>query len=999
MIPDSPVSPQLDPAALLDGLPDPFFAVDGGWRFTLVNRRAAALLGVTPADLLGRVLWDCFSGAPETEYRRVMQTRQGRQFDLHDPALGLWLEVRAFPHADGIAVHFRDVTDRRLLDERREALLLATQALAGAGSVAEAAGVVFGTAGRVLGASGGTLWQLNGERLEPWEGEEAPLPVGAASPVARALHEPEGVFLRERDLLDAWPAGPDLPRAFAALPLGTGGETIGVLALRFGTDRVLGEWERDFLRSLAAGLAHALGRTRMAAANARALAALDRERARLHAILDQMPAAIWIAEVPGGRIVAGNRAVEGLLRIPYRPSRNVEEYAEYVGFHPDGRRYEGHEWPLARTVLTGERVGGEEIEMERGDGTRGFVRYASALIEDGGDGGPALAVVTGVDVTELRELSARLEERVEARTRELRARMGELAAETAALQAFASFTELAGHETDPAVLTQAAAGVLHRALGEGSTGYYERGGELWRQTAWDGDMEEGTLLAAQAGFPADMPLLAGPAASRGPLFVEDWRASDHVLAPLAPEYGAVAIYPVTVQGETVGLLAAGLREKTRWGERDRAVFRAVGRALSLAAERAHLTRVLHLQKEALEARGSVLEAFAELGRDLSLHRDPLDLVRRAQEILRGILPEGYLVYAEPEGDRWRFRVQVGDLGSPALRAAVEAGLPFEETRNLSTPWHTRQPLYQDRYDVNTDGLEDLTTHVTTTASLPVLVNGEPRGVLAVALFESRPWQDTDRMILETVVRSLGLALERAEAARALAGKQAQLEAANRDLEAFASSASHDLRAPVRHIASFAGLLRRAVAGDPRAARYAQIIEESARRMAALIDSLLAFARLGSAELHKSEVALAEVVEAVRQELFPELSGRRVEWRVGELPVVRGDPTLLRQVLQNLLGNAVKYSRTREVAVVEVWAERAGAEHVLHVRDNGVGFDPGHAGQVFEVFRRLHSPQEFEGDGVGLASVQRIVTRHGGRVWAEGEPGRGATFSFSLPADP
>ncbi|WP_272975800.1 ATP-binding protein [Deinococcus geothermalis] len=600
------------------------------------------------------------------------------------------------------------------------------------------------------------------------------------------------------------------------------------------------------------------------------------------------------------------------------------------------------------------------------------------------------------DVAELFELRSTLEQRVAARTAELVRRNEELAAETAALQAFASFTELTGRETSLDVLTQAAVSVLHRALGEGSTGYYAQEGDLWKQRVWAGDMEPGTVTAAETGFAADLPLFAWPATSGEALFVDEWRSSGHLLAAYTPEYGAVAIYPVMVQGQTVGQLAAGLREKTCWSERDRAVFRAVGRALSLAAERADLTRALSLQKEELAARNAVLEAFAELGRGLSLHTGPLQLVRCAQELILGLLPSGYVVYAEPEEGRWRFRVQVGDLGSAELQAAVDAGLPFEETRNLLAPWQTGQPFYQDNYDTHTDELETITAHVATTAALPVLVDGVPRGVLAVALFERRPWTQTDRVFLETVVRSLGLALERAAGARALAEKQLQLEQVNRDLEAFASSVSHDLRAPVRHIASFAGLLRPLIVDEPRARRYLDIIEQSAGRMNTLIESMLTLSRLGSGELQKTDVALAELVDEVQAELASEAEGRRIEWRVGDLPVVRGDATLLRQVIHNLLGNAVKYSRPRETAVIEVWAEAAEHEQQIHVRDNGVGFDPECAGRLFEVFKRLHSPEEFEGHGVGLASVQRIVTRHGGRVWAAGRPGEGATFTFTLP---
>ncbi len=938
----------------------------------------------------------------------VFQTGQERRFEVGCSQTGLWVEGQARPYADSVAVQLRDVTERRRTEERREALLAITRALAAAGSPAQALQATLELIREALGAAGGVFWPLPQEGKGTLPVQRVGLNLQLADAVLTALVQeagegPDGLFLRQEDAAALAPK-PSV-QALAVLPLGPEGERRGGLILHFSQDRSFTASEQEFLRFLAGQLTQTLRRLEAIEASERVRQALDQERARLWAILDQMPVAIWIAEMPTGRLIAGNRAIERILRHPFRASQDTEHYSEYVGFHPDGRRYESSEWPLARTVRTGERVECEEIEMERGDGTRGFVQYASTLIEDEHGNGPALAVVTGVDVTEQRELSATLEQRVTERTRDLLRRNEELAAETAALQAFARFTELTGHETNLEVLTQAAAQLLHRALGDGSTGYYELQGNLWKQGPWDGDMEPATLNAAQAGFPADLPLFAQPAATREPLFVDEWRQSEHALAAHTPEYGALAVYPVTVGGKTIGQLAAGLRGKTRWSERDRAVFRAVGRALSLAAERADLTRTLNAQKEELAARSRTLEAFAELGRDLrdpELQADPLWLVRRAQEILLATLPEGYVVYAEPEDGLWRFKVQVGDLRNSELQAAVEAGLPFESTRNLWLPWHTQQPFYQDSYDTGTDGLEQLTGHISATATLPVLVNGAPRGVLAVALFGSpngtpRHWSGTDRVVLETVVRSLGLALERSEGAQALAAKQRELEQANRDLEAFSYSVSHDLRAPVRHISSFAGLLRRAVADQPRALKYADVIEASAARMNTLIDGLLTLARLGSGEVRKTEVALGDLVEAVRVELAPEAGERQIEWQVADLPTVRGDPTLLRQVLQNLLGNALKYSRPRDVTRIEVWAERTGHEHVIHVRDNGVGFDPAGESKLFEVFQRLHTPQEFEGDGIGLASVQRIVSRHGGRVWAEGRLGEGATFSFTLPA--
>lgn len=233
-------------------------------------------------------------------------------------------------------------------------------------------------------------------------------------------------------------------------------------------------------------------------------------------------------------------------------------------------------------------------------------------------------------------------------------------------------------------------------------------------------------------------------------------------------------------------------------------------------------------------------------------------------------------------------------------------------------------------------------------------------------------------------------------------RTAQLEDVNTELEAFAHSISHDLRTPLRHVASFADLLRRDVETHglpPAVVRRVGIIQDSARRMDHLISGLLEFARTGRQDLRFRPVPLAAVVEEVIGHLAPEEGGQPVEWVVRGLPVVHGDLTALRQVMTNLLSNALKYSRPRETVRIEVWGETRGGEHVVHVRDNGVGFNMAYRDKLFGVFQRLHSPDTFEGSGIGLSNVKRIVLRHGGRVWAEGREDEGATFSFSLPCPP
>src|SRR3569623_394146 len=250
---------------------------------------------------------------------------------------------------------------------------------------------------------------------------------------------------------------------------------------------------------------------------------------------------------------------------------------------------------------------------------------------------------------------------------------------------------------------------------------------------------------------------------------------------------------------------------------------------------------------------------------------------------------------------------------------------------------------------------------------------------------------TARALVEQQVKELNRQLE---------GKVAQISDVNRELEAFSYSVSHDLRAPLRHIAGFTGKLRRHLEQhlDDTAAHYLDVIGTSSTRMAQLIDDLLVFSRLGRGALRLQAVDMQSLVDEARALAESEAGDRQIEWTIAPLPIVLGDENMLRTGWQNLIGNAVKYTGRREMAkiAIEVQRERDG-EYVFTVTDNGAGFNMEYAGKLFGVFQRLHRASEFPGNGIGLANVRRIVARHGGRVWAEAEPERGASFHFSLPA--
>ncbi|MBB5379153.1 signal transduction histidine kinase/PAS domain-containing protein [Deinococcus metalli] len=816
--------------SLLQELADPIVLIDAAGSLTFINAPAAALLGGGAADLLGRTLSEMLPQAGTA--LEGTQAPSGPigvpPFEVGELASGRWWAGRASPHAGGLLVHFWDVTERHTAQRRRDVLLSVTLALGEVTGVDEVVSTALAAGLPAVGAAAGAVLRRtgDGEALELIGARGYPetllnawrtVPLSSPLPALDAWREEAPVYLTAHDLSvrSATLLGHTRPttHALAALPLRAEGALLGILALSFDTERTFDPAERDFMQLLAGQVAQALGRAQTLAARDAALTTLERERTQLSAILDQMPVALWVAELPSGRLIGGNAAIHEALGLDFLPADSIDGYTQYRGLHSDGRPYAAHEWPIARTIQSGETIAGEEIEMHRADGTRVRVRFASAPILNA-QGEPELAVVSGMDVTALHDLSVTLEARVAERT--------------AGLDAFVQFTERSAATTTVDQLARAALSVMRATLGNVSVAYYELEGGLWRARVLSEDFAPALAELVRHGLARETPGFDEAARTGDAVFISNWDEAQGI--GHTEGYGAGAFYPCAVGSELLGMLAVGTRAGTDFTARERAVIRALGRSLTLALERARTGALIAQQRDELDSRAHALSV------------------------------------------------------------------------------------------------------------------------------------------------------------------------ANEDLDAFAYSVSHDLRTPLRHIVGFQELLTKTIGTTlaPKPARYLQLIGNAAAQMDTLIDALLNLARTSQHPLRLQAVDLGHLVRTVQEDLAVDTQNRVVSWAVSPLPVVPGDAALLRLVMSNLLGNALKYSRREEQAHIEVWAEERAEMWVVSVRDNGAGFDPQYQDRLFGVFQRLHRPDEFEGTGVGLATVRRIVQRHGGEVWATAAVGQGATFAFTLP---
>ncbi|MBI5839042.1 MAG: PAS domain-containing protein [Chloroflexi bacterium] len=421
-----------------------------------------------------------------------------------------------------------------------------------------------------------------------------------------------------------------------------------------------------------------------------------------------------------------------------------------------------------------------------------------------------------------------------------------------------------------------------------------------------------------------------------------------------------------------------------------------------------IARSLEAEKKAREIAEILREANESLSRTLNLD----DVLQNLLQYLNRLVPYDSANVTLLEGD---FQLRVA-----ALRG-YERWTDIDMTRKITFDVRTAPVLKEvvatqksliiaDTRDhpgwIRPAGAE----HVISWLGVPIIAGRQVIGLYSADKTEPGFFTEEHRRLVEGLAGQAAVAIQNTrlhdqikranvELEQRVIDRTAQLEAANKELEAFAYSVSHDLRAPLRHIDGFVELLQKnmGISLDEKNRHYLDTIADSAKKMGILIDDLLSFSRMSRSEMVNTRVDLTELANEVIEELKPETENRKIQWLIGTLPQVRADRAMLRGVLVNLISNAIKFTRPRSHARIEIGvAQESPTEITIFIRDNGVGFDMNYADKLFGVFQRLHRTEDFEGTGIGLANVRRIINRHGGRTWAEGEIDSGATFYFSLP---
>jgi len=537
-----------------------------------------------------------------------------------------------------------------------------------------------------------------------------------------------------------------------------------------------------------------------------------------------------------------------------------------------------------------------------------------------------------------------------------------------------------------------------------------------------------TLQSAAGGyarlFPRGLSLLFGEgmigraAAAGEPQISGDVEQNPHYVRKVGEETRSELAVPIRSGDKVIGVLDLQSEELNAFDEADVMVMETLADQIAVAIENARLYEEVEreLSKRTallkdLQHRSTQLQTAAEVSKAASTILDPEELIEREVNLIRDRFGFYYvgLFLVDEAGEQAVLRAGTGEAGLQMLAA----GHKLEVGGSSMIGWCAAHARARIAHDVGEEALRfdnPLLPRTRSEMALPLIAHGQQCvGALTVQSTQENAFSQEDIVVLQTMADHLAIAIENArlydqvqryasELEQRVAERTAKLTAVNKELTAFAYSVSHDLRAPLRSLDGFSQALLEDYADrlDEVGQDYCRRLRAASQRMGQLIDDLLNLSRLTRVEMHRGEVNLSALVRTIAAHLQQQEPEREVEFVVAEGVTAYGDQRLLQVALRNLLGNAWKFTSSHPRARIEFGVTQRDGARAYFVRDDGAGFDMAYADKLFGAFQRLHAVTEFEGTGIGLATVQRIVHRHGGKVWAEGEVERGATFYFSLP---
>ena len=708
----------------------------------------------------------------------------------------------------------------------------------------------------------------------------------------------------------------------------------------------------------------------------------------LDAAIQRMPAGVIIAEAPSGKIVASNEYVERIWRHPAPHSADISEYREYRGFHEDGTPYEPEEWPLARSLRTGEVVEREEVHLLRGDGTFGVARVSSAPIRDEG-GNIVAGVVTFIDVTAERR-------------------------EQDALALLSDASAIASGSLDPGETLRRIAGIAIPKFADLVFVHTLSDGVLQRYEAAAADPEKKKKVDEMTQrFPPSTEPLRGVFESGTSQLVahvppdayDAFPDPDHRNGVRELGIRSVILVALRAGGRSIGVMTfASTRDTHPYDRYDVLIAEELGRRAAAAIEKAEWFEAEREQRIRAERSAERIGQLQALTSALATALTTGAVVETLIGVLGGVVQARAVVLAERAEDDPMVRV-VRAVGVPEDVLDTYREFPVDSPLPLARAIHTGQPIWMPNSSARSAVAPILSSIATTNhawAALPLESRGRAIGAIGFSFAEERPFDAEDRNFLMSIAGQCAIALERARLFETEQAAREEAERASRAKDEFLAILSHELRTPMTTVIGWADYLNMTRADDPELAGPIEALRKSAKVQAKLVDDLLDVSRIiaGKLAIRSIDTELTSIVQGAVDDLRLSATSKGVELvaSLADGPVrLQGDPDRLRQIVTNLIVNAIKFTPSGGRVTVSV-IDR-GNDVELIVEDTGEGIEPAFLPHVFDRFRQasVGDSRRYAGLGLGLSIVQHLVQRHGGSVRAESDGlGHGATFSVCLP---